>query len=314
MTPMMMRRKSKEALRVKDLSLARKVTGSMIKEYKTIGEIRKDPGAANILSDKFVHISDLVLQIIESVTSRQKVSVGCVSPYKAQVFAIQQQLGQKYGTYVNSRFSVNVRSVDVSRDGEEDVIIISTVRCNGSGSVGFLSNHQRANAALTQARHWLWVLGNATTLVKSGSIWKHLVIFFFFKFLNPSQIRRIYSVSTLPLHGDSKSGGCFYDVNEDKSLTQAILGATIDLGQIETLLRTDSPLCKATKWKILFSENFSKSMARIMDAKICKEVISLLVKLSSGWPKSEKRNKFSNSGGDSSELLESYSVKHLICC
>ncbi|XP_059295628.1 uncharacterized protein LOC132048965 [Lycium ferocissimum] len=232
-------------------------------------------------------IAEIVANLYkDSVTSRRKISVGCISPYKAQVSAIQQKLGQKYRTDVNSHFSVNVRSIDGFQGSEEDVIIISTVRSNGSGLVGFLSSYQRANVALTRARFCLWVLGNATTLVKSGSIWKQLVI-------------------------DSKARGCFFDANEDKSLTQAILSATIEVGQIETLLSMDSPIFRTAKWKVLFSEDFSKSIARIKDAEIRKEVISLLEKLSSGWRKPGKHSLFGNRGGNSSELLEIYSVKHL---
>ncbi|KAK4717911.1 hypothetical protein R3W88_016249 [Solanum pinnatisectum] len=107
-------------------------------------------------SYSFINISN------ESFTSRKKISVGCISPYKVQVLAIQQKLGQKYSTDVNSHFSVNVRSVDGFQGGEEDVIIISTVRSNGSGSVGFLSNRQRANAALTQARYTTFLDYNIT--------------------------------------------------------------------------------------------------------------------------------------------------------
>lgn len=222
----------------------------------------------------------------EYLSSKKKVCVGCISPYKAQVFAIQQILGKKYSTDVKSDFSVNVRSVDGFQGGEEDVIIISTVRCNGNGSVGFLSNLQRANVALTRARYCLWILGNGTTLVNSGSIWKNLVI-------------------------DAKARGCYFDVTDDKRLNQAILNATIELGRLETLLRTDSPIFQSAMWKVIFCEDFSKSIARIKDAEISKEVVSLLVKLSSGWRKLEKNSTFTNQGGNSAVLLEVYGVKNL---
>ncbi|KAJ8531447.1 hypothetical protein K7X08_026881 [Anisodus acutangulus] len=221
-----------------------------------------------------------------SITSKQKVRVGCISPYKAQVFAIQQILGKTYSTDVKSDFSVNVRSVDGFQGGEEDVIIISTVRCNVSGSVGFLKNLQRANVALTRARYCLWILGHGTTLVNSGSIWRDLVI-------------------------DAKARGCYFDVTDDKRLKQAILNAPIVPGQVETLLRMDSPIFQTAKWTVIFGEDFSKSIARIKDASISKDAISLLVKLSSGWRKPEKNSTFSNKGSGSSVLLEVYNVKHL---
>ncbi|XP_019231453.1 PREDICTED: uncharacterized ATP-dependent helicase C29A10.10c-like [Nicotiana attenuata] len=112
-----------------------------------------DKHSTRNMAEAFV-VSEIVANLHkQSVSSKQKVRVGCISPYKAQVFAIQQILGKKYNTDVNSDFSVNVRSVDGFQGGEEDVIIISTVRCNGRGSVGFLSNLQRANVALTRARY-----------------------------------------------------------------------------------------------------------------------------------------------------------------
>ena len=55
-------------------------------------------------------------------------SIGVISPYKAQVHAIQQKIGNTYSTF--SDFAVNVRSVDGFQGSEEDVIIISTVRCD----------------------------------------------------------------------------------------------------------------------------------------------------------------------------------------
>ena len=130
----------------------------------------------------------------------KKVTVGVICPYTAQVLAIQEKLQKtKFGS-----LSVKVNSVDGFQGGEEDIIILSTVRSNSDGMVGFLSNRQRTNVSLTRARyltllilcsfcdiffptpsvvylfyfdcrHCLWILGNAATLSSSGSIWADLV-------------------------------------------------------------------------------------------------------------------------------------------
>lgn len=82
--------------------------------------------------------------------SRVKLSIGLISPYASQVAAIRDKLQSKYDNL--ERFTVKVNSVDGFQGGEEDIIIISTVRSNEGGSIGFLSNRQRTNVALTRAR------------------------------------------------------------------------------------------------------------------------------------------------------------------
>ncbi|KAH9658783.1 hypothetical protein KPL70_023622 [Citrus sinensis] len=90
------------------------------------------------------------------VGSKQKVSIGVVSPYTAQVVAIRKKIGFEYEN--KDGFTVKVKSIDGFQGGEEDIIIISTVRCNTGGSIGFISKPQRVNVALTRAR-WRNLLG-----------------------------------------------------------------------------------------------------------------------------------------------------------
>ncbi|KAL0332791.1 UNVERIFIED_CONTAM: putative ATP-dependent helicase C29A10.10c [Sesamum calycinum] len=220
----------------------------------------------------------------ESITSKTKVRVGCISPYKAQVCAIQKSLRNTYSTDANDTFSVNVRSVDGFQGGEEDVIIISTVRCNGNGSVGFLDNRQRANVALTRARYCLWILGSASTLLNSGSVWKKLVM-------------------------DAKSRGCFYNAYEDNNLSLAVARRLIEVGLLNSLFHMDSILFKLAKWKVCFSVKFHRSITRLQDSGIRKEAVSLLVKLSNGWRPQHKDETVCSIAGPSCQLLEWCDIK-----
>ncbi|KAG7559273.1 P-loop containing nucleoside triphosphate hydrolase [Arabidopsis thaliana x Arabidopsis arenosa] len=143
-------------------------------------------------------ISEIISNLFKVSSERKmKMSVGVVSPYKGQVRAIQDRIGDKYSSLSGQLFTLNVRSVDGFQGGEEDIIIISTVRINGNGQVGFLNNRQRANVALTRARHCLWVIGNETTLALSGSIWAKLI-------------------------SESRTRGCFYDAADEKNLRDAM--------------------------------------------------------------------------------------------
>jgi senataxin len=81
--------------------------------------------------------------------NKAKVSVGVICPYTAQVLAIQEKIGKMK----SDQIEVKVNSVDGFQGGEEDIIILSTVRSNSDGMVGFLSNRQRTNVALTRARY-----------------------------------------------------------------------------------------------------------------------------------------------------------------
>ncbi|KAA3468478.1 putative ATP-dependent helicase C29A10.10c-like [Gossypium australe] len=199
--------------------------------------------------------------------TKQRVSIGVISPYTAQVHAIEEKLKQTYSGSCfssDSGFRIKVRSVDGFQGGEEDVLIISTVRSNLNGAVGFLSNRQRANVSLTRGRHCLWILGNETTFIKSNSVWTKLVL-------------------------DAKTRGCFFNAHEDKHLNEAITTTLIDLQQFDILLTMDSPLFKHAKWKICFSKDLKKSMSNIKNKEVHKQTIKVMEKLASGWHDDEKK-------------------------
>ncbi|XP_024162204.1 uncharacterized protein LOC112169414 [Rosa chinensis] len=113
-------------------------------------ELDRGHSSKNMVEAAVVY--QIVLSLYEEFTrTKKKVSIGVISPYKAQVNAIGERV-REYSTdhLAGTGFTLSVRSVDGFQGGEEDVIIISTVRCNGNGSIGFLSNHQRTNVVLTR--------------------------------------------------------------------------------------------------------------------------------------------------------------------
>ncbi|KAJ7000259.1 hypothetical protein NC653_010898 [Populus alba x Populus x berolinensis] len=227
--------------------------------------------------------ADIVGRLFKDINGTgKKISIGIISPYLAQVHAIQEKIG-KFISDPDSAFSVSVGTVDGFQGGEEDLIIISTVRSNENGSVGFVSNPQRANVALTRARFCLWILGNEATLVKSGSIWKKIV-------------------------NDAKHRRCFYNAEEDESLAQAITESLIEHGRLDVLLQPHSPLFRNARWMVFFSDDFRRSAARVRNVRICKEVLSLLAKLSNGWRQRQSRRKMMVHNGTSSPLIEQYNV------
>lgn len=109
------------------------------------------------LSDLFFFFCNILgyLYTAAWISSKQKFSIGVVSPYTAQVVAIRKKIGSKYEN--KHGFTVKVKSIDGFQGGEEDIIIISTVRCNTGGSIGFISKPQRINVALTRARYYFYV-------------------------------------------------------------------------------------------------------------------------------------------------------------
>lgn len=93
----------------------------------------------------------------------ERIDFGIISPYRAQVRLIRRLLKlQKFFRHLHGQISVG--TVDGFQGQERDVIILSMVRDNDEGQIGFLRDLRRMNVAITRARMKLIVLGNAETL------------------------------------------------------------------------------------------------------------------------------------------------------
>ena len=98
-------------------------------------------------------------------------SIGVVTPYKGQKFAIKRLLHHANLSFPST--AVEVNTVDGFQGREKDVIIVSTVRCSGGG-LGFVADIRRMNVAITRAKHGLYILGHPNTLSRSKD-WKALL-------------------------------------------------------------------------------------------------------------------------------------------
>jgi superfamily I DNA and/or RNA helicase len=91
------------------------------------------------------------------------VSIGIISPYKAQIRTLKEQF---YNSPLLTTYAqqVSINTVDGFQGQERDVIYISLVRSNKRGEIGFLQDTRRMNVALTRARKKLVVIGDSGTL------------------------------------------------------------------------------------------------------------------------------------------------------
>lgn len=115
--------------------------------------------------------ANLTLQTLQSYIQRigvqrfleERLDIGVISPYRMQAQYLRQLIRSRE-FYRPLRASISVNTVDGFQGQERDVIVISLVRSNEQGQIGFLNDLRRMNVAMTRARQKLLVIGDAATL------------------------------------------------------------------------------------------------------------------------------------------------------
>jgi len=91
-----------------------------------------------------------------------------IAPYDAQVQKIRQLLADVP--------DLEVDTVDGFQGREKEAVIVSLVRSNEQGELGFLADIRRVNVAITRARKKLIIIGDSATVARHpffAGLWKY---------------------------------------------------------------------------------------------------------------------------------------------
>ncbi|MFN5648617.1 MAG: AAA domain-containing protein [Sphingobacteriales bacterium] len=111
---------------------------------------KKGPDGTSLQNDGELRIIRQLLQ----TEALDITATAVIAPYSGQIAAARELLPN----------GLRISTVDSFQGQEMDNIIISLVRSNDDGEIGFLKDYRRMNVALTRAKEKLYVIGDSATL------------------------------------------------------------------------------------------------------------------------------------------------------
>lgn len=126
----------------------------------SFGRINKDEAQLTLLT-----LQNYIQKIGKERFLEERIDVGVISPYRAQVQYLRRLI-KRLSFFRPFRKSISVDTVDGFQGQERDVIVISMVRSNDEGNIGFLRDLRRMNVAMTRARMKLIIIGSVETLTR----------------------------------------------------------------------------------------------------------------------------------------------------
>jgi superfamily I DNA and/or RNA helicase len=117
-------------------------------------EEKLEPGSESRYNPEEAELVDAQVKRLLSLGVKPE-DIAVISPYSAQVRYLTLKIGQP---------RIEVDSVDGFQGREKEVVILSLVRSNMEGEMGFLADTRRMNVAMTRAKRKLFVIGDSSTL------------------------------------------------------------------------------------------------------------------------------------------------------
>ena len=129
-------------------------------------ELEEDTGSRRNAQEAALAVKKVRALLAAGVQSAQ---IGVITPYRAQVRLLRERLADVPG--------LEIDSVDGFQGREKEAIVVSFVRSNNEGEIGFLADTRRTNVALTRARRKLLVIGDSATLANDEFYQRMLTYF-----------------------------------------------------------------------------------------------------------------------------------------
>lgn len=112
---------------------------------------------------------EYIIKLLMTKCGIKGCDIGVITPYDGQRTYLNQ--------FMTLDDDIEVDSVDAFQGREKEVIIMSCVRSNTAGRIGFLKDHRRLNVAITRARCGFIVIGNPYTLIEDN-LWRQFIHYF----------------------------------------------------------------------------------------------------------------------------------------
>jgi len=123
-------------------------------------------------------VNNLLIKSIHACGS--KISIAIITFYRGQLGLFESMLlnlsDEVKREIETKELIITTKCVDGYQGQESDIVILSCVRSNGSGSIGFLKDWRRVNVAISRAKSHLFVIGDESTIRKSDNpCWLKLI-------------------------------------------------------------------------------------------------------------------------------------------